>query len=662
MRRYSALMLSNSQDAKVAKVPIDMTFLTAVNTVNGPLEMELKLGQRSVDAGMHLHAIFQQLSRMTVHAHMHAHVPHSRAVRYEMHSISLCVPFACTSDFTCAGRSLRLKATDMVEHGRWMAALTNYLHTYAEERGAAVALSEQQHAQAGGWGVRDLDGGRRAIGSSARHTAEGWVYRQDTDMLRRWRKWWLAVGHDELTCTLYDSLKVSEECKDTKGLSGSLLNMAGRANNYSGERQDKAGPNGTRNAASGDGVSGGSDTRSNGTRDDSTRENLSLDGRMEENISSQPQPVPCRIAQTVALPLATINVREARGYSQLHVFEVISPQQTIVLQVDNQEELAMWTGVLQNATARSLGCAVRTPRMSSASIAASPWGRVRATDGNQSCADCGDSHPAWASINIGVVVCLACAGVHRQLGVHISKVRSMELDTKEWSVPLLNLMVSLGNTTLNGIWQSATATRADLTLISSDVPAVHREAFIRQKYEAKGLLDPASRPVHPALHVAALLGDVPLAATCIAHGFDIDEPAPCEAVGEWDMAMASAHGSRTALQIAAAIGNETVTAPSNAHNYRMAMSLVLSLHERLIMRVVHATRCLSSCFKISHAHLGASTLATSTASRHSCSLSRRVVQIVSSNLSPVARIYRVPIMPNRRQWPWQSGATKLSLR
>jgi hypothetical protein len=46
--------------------------------------------------------------------------------------------------------------------------------------------------------------------------------------------------------------------------------------------------------------------------------------------------------------------------------------------------------------------------------------------GNAACADCGAASPApsWASINLGVVLCLPCAGVHRQLGVHISKVRS----------------------------------------------------------------------------------------------------------------------------------------------------------------------------------------------------------------------------------------------
>lgn len=45
---------------------------------------------------------------------------------------------------------------------------------------------------------------------------------------------------------------------------------------------------------------------------------------------------------------------------------------------------------------------------------------------NRNCADCRDggaaSRPSWASINTGVFICMRCAGIHRGLGVHISKV------------------------------------------------------------------------------------------------------------------------------------------------------------------------------------------------------------------------------------------------
>ncbi len=43
--------------------------------------------------------------------------------------------------------------------------------------------------------------------------------------------------------------------------------------------------------------------------------------------------------------------------------------------------------------------------------------------GNGACADCGAPDPDWASLNLGVLLCIECSGVHRRLGVHISKVQ-----------------------------------------------------------------------------------------------------------------------------------------------------------------------------------------------------------------------------------------------
>lgn len=39
--------------------------------------------------------------------------------------------------------------------------------------------------------------------------------------------------------------------------------------------------------------------------------------------------------------------------------------------------------------------------------------------------------PVWCSVNLGILVCIECSGIHRNLGTHISKVRSLELD--DWS-------------------------------------------------------------------------------------------------------------------------------------------------------------------------------------------------------------------------------------
>ena len=57
--------------------------------------------------------------------------------------------------------------------------------------------------------------------------------------------------------------------------------------------------------------------------------------------------------------------------------------------------------------------------------------------------------PSWASINLGVLLCIECSGIHRSLGVHISKVRSVTLDA--WESEVLRVMTKLGNRIANSI-------------------------------------------------------------------------------------------------------------------------------------------------------------------------------------------------------------------
>ncbi|CAI5512604.1 unnamed protein product [Closterium sp. Naga37s-1] len=73
--------------------------------------------------------------------------------------------------------------------------------------------------------------------------------------------------------------------------------------------------------------------------------------------------------------------------------------------------------------------------------------------GNDRCADCSRAHPDWASLNLCVLLCIDCSGVHRNLGVHRSKVRSLTLDVKVWTAPLVRLMAIVGNDFANSVWE-----------------------------------------------------------------------------------------------------------------------------------------------------------------------------------------------------------------
>ncbi|ATY58370.1 stromal membrane-associated [Cordyceps militaris] len=122
-------------------------------------------------------------------------------------------------------------------------------------------------------------------------------------------------------------------------------------------------------------------------------------------------------------------------------------------------------------------------------------------EANKICSDCKkNKHPRWASWNLGVFVCIRCSGIHRGMGTHISRVKSVDLDS--WTDEQLQSVLRWGNARANKYWEAK--------LAAGHAPSEAKiENFIRTKYELKRWVMDGPIP-DPATLDADADDDVPL--------------------------------------------------------------------------------------------------------------------------------------------------------
>ncbi|XP_066301080.1 arf-GAP with GTPase, ANK repeat and PH domain-containing protein 1-like isoform X9 [Branchiostoma lanceolatum] len=170
---------------------------------------------------------------------------------------------------------------------------------------------------------------------------------------------------------------------------------------------------------------------------------------------------------------------------------------------------------------------------------------IRNIRGNAFCVDCEAPNPDWASLNLGALMCIECSGVHRNLGTHLSRVRSLDLD--DWPTELATVMTSIGNSLANSVWEANPRGRVKPTPNSQ---REEKESWIRAKYERKEFLAP---PPYPDVPISQQLlegvthDDIRTVVLLLAHA----NPSEVNMTLEGD--------GRTALHLACTIGNIVVT-------------------------------------------------------------------------------------------------------
>uniref|UniRef100_A0A2K5MSG6 Arf-GAP with coiled-coil, ANK repeat and PH domain-containing protein n=1 Tax=Cercocebus atys TaxID=9531 RepID=A0A2K5MSG6_CERAT len=210
--------------------------------------------------------------------------------------------------------------------------------------------------------------------------------------------------------------------------------------------------------------------------------------------------------------LRLCTVKHCEDIERRFCFEVVSPTKSCMLQADSEKLRQAWIKAVQTSIAtayREKGDeSEKLDKKSSPSTGSLDSGseskekllkgesalqRVQCIPGNASCCDCGLADPRWASINLGITLCIECSGIHRSLGVHFSKVRSLTLDT--WEPELLKLMCELGNDVINRVYEA----NVEKMGIKKPQPGQRqeKEAYIKAKYVERKFVDKYSISLSP---------------------------------------------------------------------------------------------------------------------------------------------------------------------
>uniref|UniRef100_A0A8C9S9A9 ArfGAP with SH3 domain, ankyrin repeat and PH domain 1a n=1 Tax=Scleropages formosus TaxID=113540 RepID=A0A8C9S9A9_SCLFO len=145
--------------------------------------------------------------------------------------------------------------------------------------------------------------------------------------------------------------------------------------------------------------------------------------------------------------------------------------------------------------------------------------------GNEVCCDCGAVDPKWLSTNLGILTCIECSGIHREMGVHVSRIQSMELDKLGTSELLL--AKNVGNSSFNEILEGNLPCPLPKPTPSSDMTV--RKEFINAKYVDHKFVRKtctSAADKMSELHEAVRSRDLLALIQVYAEGVELMEPLP----------------------------------------------------------------------------------------------------------------------------------------